>query len=135
MIEIPNLRRNILAGSNKEKFHTLTMASIQALFGHFVDNFPLLKSKLVLMQHFTPYNPYLSVGPLLVPALTVAAGHLHLLPGGREGVGHHGAGVLPPQLKQPREGEELGRGHEVVTHVLAQVIAAIMSEVFNVNKT
>ena len=68
------------------------------------------------------------MGPLLVPALAVAVGHLDLLPGGGEGVGHHGAAVLPPQLKQPGEREELGGGHEVVTHVLAQVVTEITSE-------
>ena len=71
---------------------------------------------------------YLGVRPLLVPGLAVAVGHLDLLPGGGEGVGHGGAAVLAPQLEQPGEGEELGRGHEVVTHVLAQVVAEIIGE-------
>ena len=68
------------------------------------------------------------MGPLLVTALAMTVGHLDLLPGGGEGVGHHGAAVLPPHLKQPGEREELGRGHEVVTHVLAQVVTEIISE-------
>ena len=71
---------------------------------------------------------YLGVRPLLVPGLAVAVGHLDLLPGGGEGVGHGGAAVLAPQLEQPGEGEELGRGHEVVTDVLAQVVAEIIGE-------
>ena len=97
--------------------------------------FPSYKAQIISDDTKLLDNPHLSVGPLLVPALAVAAGHLHLLPGGGEGVGHHGAGVLPPQLKQPREGEELSSGHKVVTHVLAQVIAAIMPQVLNVNQT
>ena len=124
MIKKPDLRGNILAGSDEEKFHTLSVSGVKTLFGHFVDNFPLLNG--IFSRHIHMYfsDAHLGMGPLLVPALTVAVGHLNFLPGGGEGVGHHGAAVLPPQLKQPGEGEELGRGHEVVTHVLAQVVAA-----------
>ena len=63
------------------------------------------------------------MGPLLVPALAVASRHLHLLLSGREGVGDGGTAVLASQLVVLGEGEELSRGHEVVTDVLAEVVA------------
>ena len=66
---------------------------------------------------------YLGVGPLLVPALTVAGRHLHLLPSVWEGVGDGGAAVLASQLVVFREGEELRRSHEVMTDVLSEVVA------------
>ena len=128
MIEEPNLRGNILAGSDVEEFHALPVSSIKALLGHFVDYFTLLKTTSYYFDINRAQYPDLGVGPLLVPALAVAVGHLDLLPGGGEGVGHHGAAVLPPQLKLPGEREKLGRGHEVVTHVLAQVVAEIVSD-------
>ena len=61
--------------------------------------------------------------PLLVPALAVTGGHLHLLLPSGEWAGDGGAAVLSPQLELAREGEELGGGHEVVAHVLAEVVA------------
>ena len=36
---------------------------------------------------------------------------------------HLGAGVLPPELVGLGEGEELGGGHEVVAHVLPEVVS------------
>ena len=63
------------------------------------------------------------MSPLLVPALTVASRHLHLLLSGWEGVGDGGAAVLTPQLVVFREGEELRRSHEVMTDVLPEVVA------------
>ena len=66
---------------------------------------------------------YLGVGPLLVPALTMAGRHLHLLPSVWEGVGDGGTAVLSSQLVVFGEGEELSRRHEVMTNVLAEVVA------------
>ena len=66
---------------------------------------------------------YLGVSPLLVPALAVARGHLHLLQPLREGAGDGGAAVLAPQLELSGEREELSGGHEVVADVLTKVVA------------
>ena len=63
------------------------------------------------------------MSPLLVPALAVASRHLHLLLPGWEGVGDGGAAVLTSQLVVFREGEELSGRHEVMTDVLAEVVA------------
>ena len=48
MIEKPNLRGDILTGSNVQKFHALPVSRVKALFGHFVDYFPLLKHNHVI---------------------------------------------------------------------------------------
>ena len=108
MIEVPDLRGNVLAGRHAEQLHALAVTRVEALLGRLVDDLALL-----------------GVGPLLVAALAVARRHLHLLARGGEGVGDRGAGVLPPHLEHAREGEELRRGHEVVAHVLAQLVTAM----------
>ena len=69
------------------------------------------------------------MGPLLVSALTVAGRHLHLLPSVWEGVGDGGAAVLTSQLVVLGEGEELSRRHEVMTDVLAEVVAGGFKEI------
>ena len=81
------------------------MTRVQTLPGVLVDDLPLL-----------------GVGPLLVPALAVARRHLHLLTCPRKWIGHRGTRVLASQLKLPGEGDKLGRCHEIVTNILAQVI-------------
>ena len=73
---------------------------------------------------------YLGVCPLLVPALTVASGHLNLLLSAGEGVGDGGTAVLTSQLVVFREGEELSWRHEVVTDVLAEVVARWFKQIF-----
>ena len=108
MIEVPDLRGNVLTGRHAEQLHALAVARVEALLGRLVDDLALL-----------------GVGPLLVAALAVARRHLHLLARGGEGVGDRGAGVLPPHLEHAREGEELRGGHEVVAHVLAELVTAI----------
>ena len=108
MIEVPDLRGNVLTGRHAEQLHALAVARVEALLGRLVDDLALL-----------------GVGPLLVPALAVARRHLHLLPPGGEGVGDRGAGVLPPHLEHAREGEELRGGHEVVAHVLTELVTAM----------
>ena len=105
MVKIPNLRWYVFARSNIENLHALSMTRVKTLPGVLVDDLPLL-----------------GVGPLLVSALTVARRHLHLLTCPRKWIGHRGTRVFASKLELPGEGDKLGRCHEIVTNILAQVI-------------
>ena len=105
MIEVPDLRGNVLTGRHAEQLHALAVARVEALLGRLVDDLALL-----------------GVGPLLVPALSVARRHLHLLPCPRKWIGHRGTRVFASKLELPGEGNKLGRSHEIVTNILTQVI-------------
>ena len=102
-------------------------------------------------NHLVDDLALLGVSPVLLPALPVARGHLHLrdkrhkgfhhenhdpvdlfhglvdlLEPLGEGRGHLGAAVFPPQLVLLGEGEELGAGHEVVAGVLPQLVGILV---------
>ena len=109
MIEIPNLRRDVLTRGNIKNFHALTMSGVKTFLGRLVN-----------------YLPLLGMRPFLVPTLAMTRAHLDFFTWTRKWICYGSARVLSPQLEFARKRKELSCRHEIVTHILAKIKAEII---------